>query len=312
MLVVPMRGPALLLLSILFLCSWPSIGSAQSSDPAAAEALFREGRAAAQAGNYQLACQKFHESHRLDPAPGTVLNIADCEEKLGHIATAWTLYQEVTQKIPSRDERHAIASERVAALEPRVPKLAIRLAKDAPANARVRRDGVELKSASLDTPLPVDPGKHEIVVEAEGHARSRIEITIAEGEVKRVSVGPGAVLAESDRGQKTSASASGSRTTGYVLGGIGIIGLGIGSVTGMMVLSKKSTVDDNCDAQKRCNSTGADAAESGRTLGTVSGVSFILGAVALGAGAYLVLSSKEKQTTEVGFSPGQVFLRRAF
>lgn len=299
-------------LLVAFLIAWAHAARAQASDPAAGEALFREGRAAAEKGNYELACQKFHESHRLDPAPGTVLNIADCEEKLGHIATAWTLYQEVTQKLPSRDERHAIAQARVTALEPRVPKLAIRLAAGAPSDSVVRRDGVELKSASLDTPLPVDPGKHEIVVEAPGRAKSSVVIQIGEGETKRVSVSPGAVTPQSDKPGGKTGTSSGSKTTGYVLGGIGIVGIGVGTVTGLMVLSKKSTVDDNCNAQKVCNQAGKDAADSGKTLGTISGASFILGAVALGAGAYLVLSSKEKQPTEVGIGPGQLFLRRAF
>jgi hypothetical protein len=298
---------------VAFLIAWPSMAGAQASDPAAGEALFREGRAAADAGNYAKACEKFHESHRLDPAPGTVLNIADCEEKLGHIATAWTLYQEVMQKFPARDERYTIAQERVAALEPRVPKLAIRLAANAPANSVVRRDGVELKSASLDTPLPVDPGKHEIVVEAPGRAKSSVTIELAEGDTKRVSVSPGAVVSTPEKvpGKKT--GGSGGKTAGYVLGGIGIVGVGVGAVTGLMVLSKKSTVDDNCDPKtKLCNQTGKDAADSGKTLGTISGASFILGAVALGAGAYLVLSSKEKEPTEVGIGPGQLFLRRSF
>jgi hypothetical protein len=298
---------------VAFLIAWPSMAGAQASDPAAGEALFREGRAAADAGNYAKACEKFHESHRLDPAPGTVLNIADCEEKLGHIATAWTLYQEVMQKFPARDERYTIAQERVAALEPRVPKLAIRLAANAPANSVVRRDGVELKSASLDTPLPVDPGKHEIVVEAPGRAKSSVTIELAEGDTKRVSVSPGAVVSTPEKvpGKKT--GGSGGKTAGYVLGGIGIVGIGVGAVTGLMVLSKKSTVDDNCDPKtKLCNQSGKDAADSGKTLGTISGASFILGAVALGAGAYLVLSSKEKEPTEVGIGPGQLFLRRSF
>jgi len=306
-----MRGRSLLLL-VLLLVAWTGVAAAQASDPAAAEALFREGRTAAEAKNYQLACQKFHESHRLDPAPGTLLNIADCEEKLGHIATAWTLYQEVAQKLPERDERHAIAIARSAALEPRVPKLSIRLTPDAPSDSRVRRDGVELKAASLDTPLPVDPGKHEIVVDAPGHARSKVELQIAERDLKRVSVGPGAVLPPSEGPATKTSSSSGARSAGYVLAGIGIVGIGVGTVTGLMVLSKKSTVDDNCNAQKRCNQTGVDAADSGKSLGTISGVGFIVGAVALGAGAYLVLSSKEQQPTEVGIGPGQVFLRKAF
>ena len=39
---------------------------------------------------------------RLDPAIGTVFNIADCEEKLGRLATSWTLFQEVVQRLPVR------------------------------------------------------------------------------------------------------------------------------------------------------------------------------------------------------------------
>jgi hypothetical protein len=148
-------------------------------------------------------------------------------------------------------------------------------------------------------------------VDAPG-AQSKVVIELGEGDMKRVSVSPGAALTASDKGPKKSGTSSGGRTAGYVLGGIGIVGIGVGTVTGLMVLSKKSTVDDNCNAQKQCNQTGADAADSGKTLGTISGASFIIGAVALGAGAYLVLSSKEKQPTEVGIGPGQLFLRRSF
>src|SRR5687768_2981870 len=55
---------------------------AEPRDAAAAEALFRQGRQAADAGDHAKACEKFKESNRLDPALGTVFNIADCEEKL--------------------------------------------------------------------------------------------------------------------------------------------------------------------------------------------------------------------------------------
>src|SRR5882724_4922471 len=115
-----------------------------SRDPAAAEALFRQGRAAAQSQDFSTACAKFRESNRLDPAVGTVFNIADCEEKLGRLATSWTLFQEVVQRLPPADNRRAIAEQRAGKLEPRVPKLSIRLARSDRSDVTVRRDGVSL------------------------------------------------------------------------------------------------------------------------------------------------------------------------
>ena len=289
---------------------------AAAQSAASAEALFREGRAAADAGDHRVACEKFHESNRLDPAPGTMLNIADCEEKQGHLATAWTFYRAVLQQLPPSDERSALAKTRAQALEPRLPKLTVRLAPNAPADSRVLRDGVELKGASLDTALPVDPGRHLIEVSAPGHASRVYQFSLDEGEKRTREVEPGKRI-DGETGGGVSAdtgSGSGKRTLGWVLGGVGVAGLAVGAVTGVMVLDRKSTVDDNCDSQKRCNADGLDAADSGKTLGTVSGVSFIVGGVALAAGAWLVLSSdsQERPSTALNVGPGHVRFVQSF
>lgn len=283
---------------------------AQGRDATAAEVLFREGREAMGSGDYARACAKFRESNRLDPAPGTVLNIGGCEEKLGHVATAWSLFSEVTQRLPSSDERYVVAAQRVAALEPRLPRLTISLAPGAPAGARVFRDGVELKAASLDTALPVDPGDHEIAVEAPGRARKVVHSSLRESERKKEIVDAGPVQDKALAGKPKHHD----KTWGWVLGGVGVAGLGVGAVTGVMVLGKKSTVDDNCDSARRCNQTGIDAADSGRTLGTISGASFIIGAIATTAGAYILLSGDDKEhpTTALGVGPGQLHLVRRF
>jgi hypothetical protein len=286
-------------------------GFAQAGDAAAAEVLFREGREASAAGDHRRACEKYHESHRLDPATGTMLNIADCEERQGRLATAWTFYRAVIQKLPPSDERAAVATSRAEALEPRLPRLALRLAPGAPASTRVVRDGVELKSASLDSALPVDPGKHVIEITAPGRAAHRFELTIGEGELVEREVSPGAPHASSPALGATGRSdpRSDTRTLGWVLGGVGVLGIAAGSVTGIMVLDRKSVVDANCDSEKRCNQQGADAAESGRSLGTISAASLIVGGAALAAGAYFVLSSDgERPTTALIAGPGDLSL----
>ncbi|MFO0567611.1 MAG: hypothetical protein U0263_18275 [Polyangiaceae bacterium] len=197
-----------------------------------------------------------------------------------------------------------------AQLEPRLPKLTVSLAPGAPAGTRVLRDGIELGAAALDTALPVDPGKHSIVVQAPGRAPSETSVESSEGRPSASSC----VGAAKRRGKPSGTRSNGKKTWGWVLTGVGAAGVGVGAVTGFMVLGEKRRVDDNCDAQKRCNQTGMDAVDRGRTLGTVSGVSFIVGGLSLAGGAHLLLSSSSKESppTALQIRPGWVGAVRHF
>src|SRR5687768_16841895 len=81
-------------------------------DPAAAEALYRAGRDSAKKGDWDKACSQFAESQRLDPAPGTLLNLADCEERRGLIASAWSHYTEASTQFKPGDTRTKFSKER--------------------------------------------------------------------------------------------------------------------------------------------------------------------------------------------------------
>ncbi|HYQ01754.1 MAG TPA: hypothetical protein VER96_23940 [Polyangiaceae bacterium] len=263
----------------------------ESRDPAAAEELFRQGRAAAEKRDYLTACTKFRESNRLDAALGTLFNIADCEEKIGRFATSWTLFREVAQRLPSDDERRGIALQRAQALEPRVPRLLVHLTPAARSDIEVRRDGVVLGSASLDTWLPVDPGEHVVIVTAPGTDSASFVARIGEGERSQLDVGVGSPSAESKPGEGSVPKREGvNHTAAYLVGGLGVAGLVTGIVAGVLVLDRKSTVDKNC-TDHLCNQAGYDAAQSGKTLGVVTTVGLITGAVGLGGATYLFLSA---------------------
>ena len=267
---------------------------AQPRDRAAAEALFDAGREALERDDYAAACKSFAESMRLDPAPGTALNLGVCHEKQGQLASAWQRFKEAVSQLDPKDDRVGYANEQIAALKGRVPRLTVELAKDAPQGARIFRDDIELRSGSLGLPLPLDPGRHTVTVKAPGRRDRAYELTMAEGEKKKLVVDAGQRSAPTTKSPTPSrpptTSDAPDRTLAYVVGGVGLAALGVSGVTGAMTLSRKNTVDDHC-FDRRCDETGLDAVSSGRTLSTVSTVAFAVGVAGTGVGLYLLLSA---------------------
>jgi hypothetical protein len=259
---------------------------------------------------------KLRESHRLDPALGTLLNIATCEEALGQLASAWQHYEEVTQGLPAGDPRLRLARTRSAMLRKRVPYLTIRRNPRAPSGIRVYREGVVLTTASFDVALPLDPGVHELIVRADGYAEREYRVTLEPAQKHEITVEPGPPLVPSDRQQTAqkparekarprttgsnappgsdarpgAKSSSGLRTFGFALGGVGVAALAVTGITGILVLDRKNTVSAKCP-NKICNQEGLDAAESGAMLAAVSSVAFAVGVSALGASAYILLTT---------------------
>ena len=297
---------------MLAACLLFAAGEARA-DPAA-EALFRSGREAVERGDWATACARFEESHRLEPAVGTVFNLANCREKLGQLASAWQRFREVKERLPPGDERSAVTEQRITALEPRLPKLTLERAASA-AEGSVTRDGIELGSGSFGLALPVDPGKHVIVVRVPGRAERRYELELREAEQHKLVVEAGDPAASAARAaapapaEPAAAAADGgssARTWGFVVGGVGIAGIVTGAVTGALVLSKKSTVNSECDG-KQCTAEGVEAGEDGKLFSTVSTVAFAVGVVGVAAGATLILIAKDGSETarvDVRAAPG--------
>ncbi|HEY1537431.1 MAG TPA: hypothetical protein VGF76_25600, partial [Polyangiaceae bacterium] len=161
-----------------------------AAQEAAADALFDSARTAMARRDFYRACEQFRASDKLDPAAGTELNLADCEEKRGRLASAWELFRMVEEKLNPSDERVTVAHGRAQALQARVPRLTLELAAGAPKSSSVRDGSVELGSATFGISLPVEPGSHELVVSAPGFAARTFQIQLAEGEARSLVVSP--------------------------------------------------------------------------------------------------------------------------
>ncbi len=265
----------------------------------AAEALFEEGRAALAEGQLDLACERFRASDRLDPAVGTRLNLADCEERRGKLATAWSLFRNAALELPQSDDRLPIARRRAEELAGRVPRLKLVLAPGAPRDTSAAIDGAEFGSGSFGVPLPMDPGHYVIAVRAPGRETRHQGIDLVEGGTSVVTMQPGPSLTDAlPPAAEEAPESSGHSAWIYVLAGVGVAGVATGTTAGVMTLEKKHVADDNCDDDRKvCNQRGKDANDSGRLLGNISTIGFAVGALGLGGAVYLWVSEPNDPTS---------------
>jgi hypothetical protein len=162
---------------------------AQSAE---AEVLFRDGRDLVKHGKLAAGCDKLAASERLESSVGTLLNLGDCREKLGKLASAWAAFRKaeaMAKRAEGDDRRQAEASRRAAKLEPRLPNLEINVAHHVD-GLIVRRDGELVGEAQWNTALPVDPGSYTIIAEAAGYRTWRVTVPIGFGASREVVVVP--------------------------------------------------------------------------------------------------------------------------
>jgi hypothetical protein len=270
---------------------------------AAAQALFDQGRSLVKAGRMQDACPKFEESQRLDPGIGTQLNLADCYERTGRTASAWTLYVEVAAaaRQAGQEERATHAATRAAALKDKLSRLVIVVPKEGRApGITVERGSLSVGEAQWGAPMPVDPGSHTVRASAPGRSTWQTTIDIAaDGTTKTVTVPPLGLAPQApvssvspsrsvDVGAERSPSSS-QKTIAYAAGGLGIAGIAVGSVFGGMAMSKKN--DARCEANVCASQDQASTYDEARKAGNVSTIAFAVGGAALAAGVVLYLTA---------------------
>jgi hypothetical protein len=305
----------------------PSLFAQPAGNKAAAEALFREGKRLMGEKKYAEACPKFADSQRLDPAAGTLLNLAACYEANGQIATAWATYGDAAAaaKNEQNPAYQGVAEKRGAALESKLSKLTI-TADGAAEGTEIRRDGVVISRTEWGLAIPVDPGKHTIEATAPKKkpwsksvdvgpdgAKESVTIPTLEDAPVDVSVTPSASTSATAVPTITVVTTpatvdhpgSTQRVLGWSAVAVGVIGLGLGTY---FSIHAKSQYNDslgannaNCPVDKNvCNATGVSLRNDARTSGTIATVALGAGGVLAVAGAILVLtapSSKSPPTT---------------
>ncbi len=275
-------------------------GEPSAQDKAQADAFFREGRALMTDAKYALACAKFAESHRLDPAPGTLVNLALCHEKDGQTASAWAEFNEVAERPGDDKARGPYARGRAQELEKRLSRLRVKVAAPSPSES-VAIDGRTQGAGAWGSALPLDPGEHVVVASAPGRKSWKSTVRLGQGptvldvDVPALEDPPreAALLSPPPPpASKSPTDGSTQRTVGLAVGGAGIVAIGVGAAFGLRTLGKKSDADAICPSNKCAGDPRvADLDDAAKTSAVVSTLAFAVGAVAVAAGVTLVLSA---------------------
>lgn len=266
------------------------VTSAAADTKRTGASLFQEGRELSQQGKYAEACDRFATSYELEPATGTQVNFADCQEHLGHLARAWQLFDAAAAAADREGNavRAQYARQRANVLVARLAPIVIRVAAPDP-RMSVTAAGRSFTPSS-EIHGYVDPGEIEIVAE---HGGKRFAKTVTARAGATVEVEVPVLGAEQSAGEST----RDGRPRGWLVASaaLGVSGVAGISVSALLTLSASRQYAD-AFAQGECFHTvrGAECTASGlvrvddarsrANLATgvfISGAALIAGAVAV-------------------------------
>ena len=306
---------------------------------AGARAVATEGAKAFEAGRWQEAVDLFTRAESLVHAPPHLLYMARAHDKLGNLVKAAELYNEVIREQLAPDapeafrKAQAAAAEEIKAVKPRLAMLTVKVQGAEAVTPTVTMDGTPVPPALVGVPRPVDPGSHQLQALADGWASQAVTVKLSEGGNETVVLelqpvggaagagvptpagaaagagsssdpGAGSAPVGEDAGPAEAGGADGLRIGSYVALGVGVVGLGAGTVFGLQSMSKRSDADEAAEAcGTPCLKSNPKASEvdslddDARKAQTISTVGFIVGGAGIAAGVtmFMLSGSGEQQ-----------------
>ena len=279
-----------------------------------ADEAFDAGRALLKDKRYSDACPKFEESQRQDPASGTLLALAYCQELSGLLATSRASYL-AAARLAEREghrDRQTAALERAQALASRVSRVTVIVPHELLVlpGFHLLRDGIEFERASFGMAVATDGGNHAFEASAPGRVPWTSTVNLfAEGDQKSLvlpvldSVQPSdpkvaaqGASASNDTQEKRSKVTLERVSLG--LAAVGVVGLAVG--TGFALRANSKNDDSNGPGRclgNSCNEEGARLRNQSLTAARVSTWSFVAGGALAAASITLYIHANSGSST---------------
>jgi hypothetical protein len=308
----------------------------ESVSPSADES-FHEGHALLRDKRYTEACAKFERSQRQDPASGTLLALAYCQELSGLLATSWATYLAAAQlaERQGHSDRQSAASERAQSLATRVSRLTVSVPPELLnlPGFHLLRDGVEFERASFAVAVPTDGGSHVFLATAPGRVPWTSTVTLlSEGDQKTLVLPVLDLIPSLSGGESAARSGqpvfvpppapvagggaeADSRVTlkraGLAFAVASAVGVGVGSAFALSAQSKNAQSNQNghCDSSG-CDETGTNLRNSALSAAQIATWSFVASGALAATSITFYVTAASKHATPKGATrvQGNLFL----
>lgn len=306
------------------------------ADRATARSLAEQGYAALEAKQFDVAEDRFHRADQLVHAPTLVLDHGRALMGLGRYVEAQERFELVVREGTDEDAPDSwkqAVFDAAALVEQVKPKIAwLTVIVPGLENPRVTVDGELIPRAALGVRRATNPGSRTIQVTAEGYVARTMTVELGEGANRAVQIvlgkqrtptknEPVAAAAVPTQQAPPAGADEPTRdaTLSYVALGVGGVGLAVGSVTGFLVLGKRSDLDLVCE-DGVCPRSAESDLNTYNTLGIVSGVSLAVGLAGAVTGVVTLLTQTDSAPANpessarlrLDLGPGRVGLHGVF
>lgn len=281
------------------------------SDRETARSLMDDGDAKRDKSDFKAALKSYEAADAIMHVPTTGLEVARAQAQLGLLLEARETLARVMRLPPKPGEPAPFTAARRSAeqlngeLATRLPSITVVLVNADPAQPpQIVVDGDPIPAAAAQAPRKVNPGRHSVVARA-GSIERKEDVVVAERDARTLTIDlkqtQPQVVGSTEPPRESPPSAL---PKVLIIGGfaMGAVGIGVGSVTGLMSFSKVDDVRTDC-VDNRCKPSREGDIDSARSLGTISTIAFIAGGVGVAAGVVgIVLSGKQPKESAPGSS----------
>lgn len=293
-----------------------------ATETAAARTLAVDGLKLAQAGKCEEAIPKLERAEKLHHSAIVLSRLGECQVSEGKLVEGTEMLRKVLREplpanpSPALSKAYERAQTVLDAAKPRISGLTVSVAVPPGAELRLTVDGLVVASSLVDSELPADPGDHVVEASAPGYLKATARVTLGSADKKTVTLkleadpnapapvplnagpetnpGPAAQAAPSAAVAPASApppapAKSPSRAAAYVSWGVGLAGVGVGSVFGVMAMKDKHSLDGQC-TDNTCPASSGSAVDSAKRNGNISTIAFAVGGAGLVLGTVLYFS----------------------